>query len=240
MAAQLGVPLATTLARAPAAGGASRARPLEAARLEPPPELLEGGRLDLPHALPRQWDLPPLDDVLGPSEGVAATAGGLRALGVSRGDVVAWQRPNGPDVVALYRACWRLGAVAAPIHHQASDAETARLLARVDPTVFFAAEDELPDGPPAAATGQAGDVAVVLWTAGSSGEPKGVLHTQRTLAYKARVMVHVHGLKTDDAVLMPAPLAHISGLLNGLLVPQTVGMRVGLHGPLGPRGTPST
>ncbi|HEY5698581.1 MAG TPA: AMP-binding protein [Acidimicrobiales bacterium] len=171
------------------------------------------------------WDLPPLDDVLGPSEGVAATAGGLHALGVSRGDVVAWQRPNGPDVVALYRACWRLGAVAAPIHHQAGDAEAARLLARVDPTVFFAADDPLPEGPPAAPIGRSADVAGVLWTAGSAGEPKGVLHTQRTLGYKANVMVDVHGLTAADVVLMPAPLAHISGLLNGLLVPQAAGMR---------------
>ena len=171
------------------------------------------------------WDLPPLDQVLGPAPDVAATAGGLHALGVSRGDVVAWQRPNGPDVVALYRACWRLGAVAAPIHHQAADAEAARLLARVDPAVFFAADDPLPEGPPAAPTGRSADVACVLWTAGSSGEPKGVLHTQRTLGYKAKVMVDVHGLTAEDVVLMPAPLAHISGLLNGLLVPQAAGMR---------------
>ncbi len=171
------------------------------------------------------WDQPPLDEVLGPAEGVAAVAGGLHGLGVGRGDVVAWQRLNGHDVVELYRACWRLGAVAAPIHHQAGDAEVARLLARVDPTVFFAEGDELPDGPPAAAAGQASDVACVLWTAGSSGEPKGVLHTQRALSYKARTMVDVHGLHTGDAVLMPAPLAHVSGLLNGVLVPQAAGMR---------------
>lgn len=170
-------------------------------------------------------DQPPLDEVLGPAAGVAALAGGLHALGVGRGDVVAWQRPNSTEVVALYRACWRLGAVAAPIHHHASDAEVARLLARVDPRVFFAADDSLPEGPPAAATGQAADVACVIWTAGSSGEPKGVLHTQRTLGYKARTMVAVHGLAPDDTVLMPAPLAHISGLLNGLLVPQAAGMR---------------
>ncbi len=88
-----------------------------------------------------------MDDLLGPYEGVAALAGGLHGLGVGRGDVVAWQRPNGPEVVTLYRACWRLGAVAAPIHHQAGDAEVARLLARLDPNVFFAAGDELPDGP---------------------------------------------------------------------------------------------
>jgi cyclohexanecarboxylate-CoA ligase len=152
-------------------------------------------------------------------------AGGLHGMGVGRGDVVAWQRPNGPDVVALYRACWRLGAVAAPIHHQAGDAEVGRLLARLDPNMFFAAGDDLPEGPPAAATGQASDVACVLWTAGSSGAPKAVLHTQRTLAYKARTMVEVHGLTADDVVLMPAPLAHISGLLNAVLVAQVAGMR---------------
>jgi cyclohexanecarboxylate-CoA ligase len=171
------------------------------------------------------WDQPPLDEALGPASGVGELAGGLHGLGIGRGDVVAWQRPNGPDVVQLYRACWRLGAIAAPIHHQAGDAEVARLLARLDPGAFFADGDELPSGPPAAAAGRSSDVACVLWTAGSSGEPKGVLHTQQALAYKARTMVEVHALGPDDAVLMPAPLAHISGLLNGLLVPQAAGMR---------------
>ena len=171
------------------------------------------------------WDQPPLDEVLGPHEGVADLAGGLHSLGVGRGDVVAWQRPNGPEVVALYRACWRLGAVAAPIHDRATDADVARLLPRLDPAAYFAPGDELPSGPPAAATGRATDVACVLWTAGSSGEPKGVLHTQRALAYKARSMVEVHGLGPEDVVLMPAPLAHVSGLLNGVLVPQAAGMR---------------
>jgi cyclohexanecarboxylate-CoA ligase len=171
------------------------------------------------------WDQPPLDEALGPATGVADLAGGLHGLGVGRGDVVAWQRPNGPDVAQLYRACWRLGALAAPIHERAGDAEVARLLARLDPAAFFTEGDELPAGPPAAAVGRAADLACVLWTAGTSGEPKGVLHTQRALAYKATTMVDVHGLTADDVVLMPAPLAHISGLLNGLLVPQAAGMR---------------
>ena len=36
----------------------------------------------------------------------------------------------------------------------------------------------------------------------------------------------MHGLGGDDAVLMPAPLAHVSGLLNAVLVPGAAGMRV--------------
>jgi acyl-CoA synthetase (AMP-forming)/AMP-acid ligase II len=38
-------------------------------------------------------------------------------------------------------------------------------------------------------------------------------------------MAAAHGLRPTDAVLMPAPLAHISGLLSGVLLPLVVGMR---------------
>src|SRR5439155_26801368 len=77
------------------------------------------------------------------------------------------------------------------------------------------------DGPAVAETFGHGDaLAAVLFTSGSSGVPKGVLHTQDTLAYKARTMAQVHGLTDTDVVLMPAPLAHISGLLNGVTLPQ--------------------
>jgi len=58
-----------------------------------------------------------------------------------------------------------------------------------------------------------------VFTAGSTGGPKAAMHTQRSLAYKARIMVATHGLRRRDAILMPAPLAHVSGLLNGVLVP---------------------
>ncbi len=189
-------------------------------------------RPTLEHPLLGAWtapggplDVPPLDDVLGPDPAAARVAGGLAARGVGRGSVVAWQRPNAPDVLTLYRACWRLGAVAAPLHHLAGAAEVAALVDRLAPTLVLGPDDPLPDGEPAPAAGRPDDVACVLWTAGSTGAPKGVLHTQRALAHKARTMAAVHGLGPHDAVLMPAPLAHVSGLLNGLLVPQVAGMR---------------
>jgi len=178
---------------------------------------------------------------------VSKTAGGLRRLGVRRGDVVAWQLPNWWEAVVLFRACWRCGAVAAPVHHQVGETEVARVLDDLDPAVSLSTPgqplaglvdaigvrsgdarfDDLLGGHPVP-TGPArgSDVAVVLFTSGSTGHPKAVLHTHRGLAYKALSMVRAHGLTTTDVALMPSPLAHVSGLLNSVLVPGTAAMTV--------------
>ncbi|MEY2431741.1 MAG: cyclohexanecarboxylate-CoA ligase [Acidimicrobiaceae bacterium] len=158
------------------------------------------------------------------NERVSVVAGGLRERGVVAGDAVCWQLPNGIDSVVLYRACWRLGARAVPIHHLAGPTDVARIVDAVGPRLVVS--DALPSGD-AVSDGPADPdlEAVVLFTSGSSGAPKGVIHTQGALAYKARLMADVHGLTPDDAILMPAPLAHISGLLNGVTVPGIVPMK---------------
>ena len=178
------------------------------------------------------WDVPTLDTLLSAhtseadTDAIARVAGGLRAHGVRRGDVVAWQLPNCAEAVLLYRACWRLGAIAGPIHHQAGAVEVERMLKVLDPTVVIEPGAPVPDGAPVTRdAARTGDIAVALFTGGSTGEPKAVLHTHRGLAHKASTMVRAHGLRKRDAVLMPAPLAHVSGLLNGVLVPGAAGMR---------------
>ncbi|MBV8236896.1 MAG: AMP-binding protein, partial [Acidimicrobiia bacterium] len=144
------------------------------------------------------WDVPSLDAVLaektpGPvAERIASVAGGLRARGVRRGDPVAWQLRNVDEAVMLYRACWRLGAVAVPVHHSMGTADVAAALAQVEPRVTLTAPADV-DGlvrlaPPVTAAQSAArpaDLAVALFTSGSTGTPKAVLHTQRGLAYKA-------------------------------------------------------
>jgi cyclohexanecarboxylate-CoA ligase len=162
---------------------------------------------------------------------VALIAGGLRRAGVRRGDVVSWQLPNSPDVASLYRACWRIGAVAAPVHHAFGTSETDLALETVDPQVVVDPSDIARwrrdnDAAPPADDATPDDLAVILFTSGSSGTPKAVRHTRGALDYKARTMVEVHGLTSDDVVLMPAPCAHVSGLLNGVLVPHVAGMDV--------------
>src|SRR5207244_1796615 len=120
-----------------------------------------------------------------------------------------------------------------PVHHAAGETDVASALAQIEPRMVLASLDdatgllgETHAPVPAAASGaRPKDLAVALFTSGSTGPPKAVLHTQRGLAYKARLMAEVHGLRPDDAVLMPAPLAHISGLLNGVLLPGVAGMK---------------
>jgi cyclohexanecarboxylate-CoA ligase len=178
---------------------------------------------------------------------VAAMAGGLRRSGVRRGDVVAWQLPNWWEALVLFRACWRSGAVAAPIHHQVGPNEVVRVLEDLGPALTLSTPgqplaglvdaigvrsgdprfDDLVTAPPLATGAARGsDMAVILFTSGSTGHPKAVLHTQRGLAYKARSMTRAHGLMATDVALMPSPLAHVSGLLNSILVPGAAAMTV--------------
>ncbi len=201
------------------------------------------------------WDVPTLDALIAARGGeivdgdtrlaaaqadalVAAVAGGLRERGVARGDAVAWQVPNSLAAAILPRACWRIGAVAAPVLHTFGAADVEGALGQIDPALVLELEpatisdpaalvDAVGGAPVAAGTGpgRPSDVALVLFTSGSTGTPKAVLHTQRGLSWKATLMARVHGLGSSDAVLMPAPMAHISGLLNGVLVPGAAGMR---------------
>ncbi|MBV8981974.1 MAG: AMP-binding protein, partial [Acidimicrobiia bacterium] len=143
------------------------------------------------------WDTPTLDAVLAETtpgahaEHIASIAGGLRARGVKRGDAVAWQLRNVEQAVVLYRACWRLGAVAVPVHHGMGTGDAAAALAQVEPRVVLTEPEDVDGlsglGPPvtvAKSAARPADLAVALFTSGSTGTPKAVLHTQRGLAYK--------------------------------------------------------
>jgi cyclohexanecarboxylate-CoA ligase len=64
-------------------------------------------------------------------------AGALAELGVAEGDVVAMQLPNWWQAPALSVACWRLGAVVAPIMTTLRAREVERMLARLEARVFI-------------------------------------------------------------------------------------------------------
>jgi cyclohexanecarboxylate-CoA ligase len=201
------------------------------------------------------WDVPTLETLISAHGGevvdgetrisaaeandlVAVVAGGLLERGVRRGEAVTWQLPNSLAAAILTRACWRIGAVAAPVLHSFGSAEVEAALRQVEPALSLTLPPDAVADPVALATSfgagpvaagsrpvRPSDVALVLFTSGSTGTPKAVLHTHRGLSWKASLMARVHGLGPADAVLMPAPMAHVSGLLNGVLVPGAAGMR---------------
>ena len=70
---------------------------------------------------------------------------------------------------------------------------------------------------------EANDVKLLMYTSGTTGPAKGVLHTHNTLGAEIRNFVRHLRLPTGLVVLMPSPLTHITGYLYGLMLPVTLG-----------------
>jgi cyclohexanecarboxylate-CoA ligase len=66
------------------------------------------------------------------------------------------------------------------------------------------------------------DIGVLMYTSGTTGSPKGVLHSHRTLLYEAGSIAGLFGSR-PERVFMPSPLTHITGLVFGVLMPLLTG-----------------
>jgi cyclohexanecarboxylate-CoA ligase len=67
------------------------------------------------------------------------------------------------------------------------------------------------------------DVVELLYTSGTTGEPKGVMHTPNTLFSNLRPYAERLQLRGEDVVLMASPMAHQTGFLYGLVMPIMLG-----------------
>lgn len=75
----------------------------------------------------------------------------------------------------------------------------------------------------------ANDVIQILYTSGTTGEPKGVMHTSNTLFSNVRPYADRLHLTPDDSILMASPLAHQTGFLYGVMMPVYLGTTVVLQ-----------
>jgi len=85
--------------------------------------------------------------------------------------------------------------------------------------------DRVPVAPAAAVGGAGGasDPALLMYTSGTTGRPKGVLLTHANLLASARTVSAWHGLGQDDRVMSSLPLYHINGQVIATLSPLVSG-----------------
>ncbi|MEV6326262.1 AMP-binding protein [Streptomyces sp. NPDC051909] len=164
-------------------------------------------------------------------------AAGLYGMGVRAGSVVAWQLPTRIETAVLSFALARLGAVQSPVIPFYRDKEVGFALRESGAEFFavpgvwrgfdhtemarrlgargvFEAYESLPEGdpavlPPAPASGT--DVRWIYWTSGTTSDPKGVLHTDRSLIAGGSCLAHALHLSETDVGSMAFPYAHIAG-----------------------------
>ncbi len=173
-----------------------------------------------------------------PAELADAATAHLQREGVQRGAIVAWLGHNSWDMIATLVACHRLGAVLLPLNWRLAASELAALLRHAGaghllgtPEVEAQALDvlarvRLTPGP--AAGVQAGDL-LLVYTSGTTGEPKGALHTAAGLQANALAAVAAQGLTPQDRVLSVLPLFHVGGLCIQTLPALALGARVSLQ-----------
>ncbi|GAA3970184.1 AMP-binding protein [Gordonia caeni] len=77
--------------------------------------------------------------------------------------------------------------------------------------------EDLPDPAPAA-----DDIAVLAYTSGTTGDPKGAMNTQGNFAFNAQVYRDWTGLQAGEPILGIAPLFHITGLVGHIMTAMLV------------------
>lgn len=182
-------------------------------------------------------------ELLDAAGGVAV--GLVGTLKEPRGARVAFLAPPGLPYVAALWGIWRAGAVAVPLSPLHPAPEIARLLddagarcllagpAMEERIASLAAERSLPVLRVPADAGGSGELAsppprgdraaLLLYTSGTTGRPKGVVHTHVGLAAQIASLVEAWEWTAEDRILHCLPLHHTHGIVNALLCPLRVG-----------------
>jgi cyclohexanecarboxylate-CoA ligase len=183
----------------------------------------------------------------------ARVAALLETMAVRAGEHVGFQLPNSIDFVVLALGILRLGAVCCPLMPIFRRRELATMLRRAQARVVFAPDEfrgrrhveelhallteiptlqrvvrvpleNLPTREPATPWPGPDAIAQLLFTSGTSGEPKGVLHRNDVLMRAAHMEITHLGLNGADRIFVPSPLAHQTGFLYGMWLAIVLGV----------------
>jgi acyl-coenzyme A synthetase/AMP-(fatty) acid ligase len=171
-------------------------------------------------------------------------AAGLHALGVRAGDVVMTLMGARPQWVFALLGAWRLGAIALPCSEQLRRKDVALRIEQARPKLVLFAErdreelgaalEQLADppraldvdeeslpraaAPPPAATSSE-DPALMIFTSGTSGEPRGAVHAQRYLGGQSVQAEHWLGARAGDLVWCTAASGWSKSARNAFVAP---------------------
>ncbi|SPA45038.1 class I adenylate-forming enzyme family protein [Cupriavidus taiwanensis] len=177
--------------------------------------------------------------------------------GIRPGDRVGTLCLNHELQLVLLFACARVGAMFAPLNYRLAPAELRAIAAHAQLAVLFhdAAHEALareagadcrlaqldrlierpaPFGVIHAAVPEHAPL-LLAYTSGTTGKPKGAVHTQAGLLANARASWWAHGMSADDHVLSVLPLFHVGGLCIQTLPALLAGARVTLHDRFAPQ-----
>jgi long-chain acyl-CoA synthetase len=161
---------------------------------------------------------------------VARLCTALVRSSVRPGDRIALAAPNTWQYVVALLASLRAGAAAAPIDPLLRDDERSAIRENlrplpVDPLSLLDADLPPAAGPPP----RAQDAALILYTSGSTGLPKGAVHGHEGVRLAAEAWAGpMMRLTPDDIVLAAVPLSHAYGIMGGLLAPLLAGAAIAL------------
>ncbi|MBB3049106.1 malonyl-CoA/methylmalonyl-CoA synthetase [Prauserella isguenensis] len=165
---------------------------------------------------------------------LAGAAGALAGRLTGVGRVAVWATPSLETAVAVVGALLA-GVPAVPINPKIGERELAHIVSDSEPGLVLAAgDDELPqgladvprmdvdDGPATADPLPEPDAeapALIVYTSGTTGAPKGVVLPRRAIASTLDALEDAWQWTSDDTVVHGLPLFHVHGLILGVLGP---------------------
>ncbi len=155
----------------------------------------------------------------------ARVAGGLRALGVERGDRVAIRLGNGIDWVLAFAGALLADAIVVPVNTRFTDEEADYVVTDSGAKHVFLPGAALPDGDPLVVDDQEpSSPAAIFYTSGTTGFPKGAVTTHENFLSNAETCRRALGAAPEGLrTLISVPLFHVTGCNSQLLVAFYVG-----------------
>jgi malonyl-CoA/methylmalonyl-CoA synthetase len=155
-------------------------------------------------------------------DGVGRLATLLGARGVGVADRVVVQTAKSPEMVMLYLATLKVGAVFTPLNTAYTAAEMDYFIGDAEPAlvvrdaVALAAEAAGLAPRTDTAPRAAGDLASLIYTSGTTGRSKGAMLSHGNLAENGQALTDAWGFTAEDLLVHALPIFHVHGLFVAL------------------------